>query len=470
MKARLTLIVLLSLFVAAFLSSCDKEWRPPYDSGHGPKGNDNGHSKQTKTYSNDVAKEWLTTQSALLYSPKTPFGVNAGRFMAYSGVALYEAVVPGMPPYRSLVGQLNEMPEMPKTESGKAYHWPTCANAALAEVTLKLFAFSEKTDAAVHETEDRLNAQYAAEIGNNETFERSKNFGKAVAEKIVAWAATDHPWSSWPAMVLTDHSPGKWWPEGNNDPTVTLPNGLAYWGNTRTIVAGSIENTVSDPYPYSVNENSKYYKDFQEVYDISKSLTFAQKHLALYYNDAGPGSYPSGSSYIPVFNQIIEQLNPKLDITALAWAKTGMSLFDATIGSMKAKYIIMQERPFQFIRRVIEPSNDPATWWKPLIPTPPYSDFPANHAAFAGAFTHALTTVFGSRIHFTNSIYKGQLVTIDGNPVALHSYNYNDFYDMAKDIAISRVYGGIHTRHAVEEGVVQGLKTANNIDRKVRFK
>lgn len=462
---------LLSLLIATAISSCEKEWRPPNNPGHGPKGdNNNGVSKQTKTYTSDVAKEWLKTQSALLYSPKNSFGVNAGRFMAYSGVALYESVVPGMPSYSSLVGQLNEMPEMPKIEPGKSYHWPTCANAALAEVTLKLFAFSEKTDAAVHETEDRLNALYATEIGNGETFERSKNFGKAIAEKIVAWAATDHPWSSWPAMVLTDHSPGKWWPEGNNESTVTIPNGLAYWGNTRTIVAGSINNTVSEPYPYSVATNSRYYKDFKEVYDLSKKLTFDQKHLALYYNDAGPGSYPSGSSYIAVFNQIIDQLNPKLDMAALAWAKTGMSLFDATIGSMKAKYIIMQERPFQFIRRVIAPNNDPATRWKPLIPTPPYSDFPANHAAFAGAFTHALITVFGSRVHFTNSIYKGQSVMIDGKAVTLNSYSYKAFYDMAQDIAISRVYGGIHTRHAVEEGLVQGVKTADNIDRKVRFK
>jgi hypothetical protein len=137
---------------------------------------------------------------------------------------------------------------------------------------------------------------------------------------------------------------------------------------------------------------------------------------------------------------------------------------------MKAKYIIMQERPFQFIRRVIEPSNDPATWWKPFINTPPYSDFPANHATFAGAFTHALTTIFGTNVHFINSTYNGKQAIIDGNSVELGTRSYNSFYEMANDIAISRVYGGIHTRHAVEEGVKQGIKTAQNIDRKIRFK
>jgi hypothetical protein len=36
-----------------------------------------------------------------------------------------------MPAYQSLYGQLTDMPVMPITEPGKAYHWPTSANAAL---------------------------------------------------------------------------------------------------------------------------------------------------------------------------------------------------------------------------------------------------------------------------------------------------------------------------------------------------
>jgi hypothetical protein len=455
-----------------FLVSCQKETstrnsKTQEEDVAAKKDDAHGHLQQTKTYSADVVEKWLGVQLSLLFSPApASYGVNPGRYMAYSGVALYEAVVPGMPAYQSLYGQLNEMPQMPKTEPGKAYHWPTCANAALAEITRRLFTFKAATNAAVQQLEDALNQQYETEIGDASIFERSKSFGKAVAEKIFAWSTTDHPWTSWPALVLTDQRPGHWWPE-NNIPLI--PNSLAYWGDTRTMVAGSIENVTSDPYQYSEDKNSPYYKDYQEVYDLSKSLTTEQKHLAKYYDDPAVNGYPAGSSYISVFKQIVEQLNPALDIAALAYAKSGMSLMDATIGSMKAKFHFMQERPFQFIRRVIEPSNDKDTWWKPFIPTPPYSDFPANHAVFSGAFTHALTTIFGDNVHFTNSTYAGLSAVIDGTPVELGSYSYNSFYEMAHAIAISRVYGGIHTRHAVEEGTKQGIKTAQNIDAKVKF-
>lgn len=456
MKQKIVYALLLVATASLFSLSCKKEQ------------DTNGQLQQTKAYSSDVVKKWLGVQLPLLYSPAVSYGINAGRYMAYCGVALYEAVVPGMPSYQSLYGQLNEMPQMPQTEPGKAYHWPTCANAALAEMTRKLFTFTPATNDAVQKLEDELNGAYKTEIGDTAILERSKAFGKAVAEKVFNWSTTDHPWSSWSPLVLTNNSPGLWWPENNNP---AIANGVAYWGDTRTMVAGSIDNVTSVPYVYnSTDVTSPYYKDFKEVYDISKTLTYDQKRLAKYYDDPAVNGYPSGASYISVFKQILEQKNPALDISAFAYAKTGMSLFDATIGSMKAKFRFMQERPFQFIRRVIEPSNDPATWWKPFIATPAHPDFPANHAVFSGAFTEALTSVFGDNVSFTNSTYKGQMFDLGKGPEDMGSYSYNSFYDFANAIAISRVYGGIHTRHAVEEGAKQGKKTAQNIDNKVKFR
>ena len=469
MFSQLQTRLVVMLFVIITFGACQKkDISSPQEIAATRARNDdaNGHLKQTKTFSSEVVKKWLTVQTHLLYSPPTSYGINAGRYMAYSGIALYESVVPGMPAYQSLYGQLNEMPEMPKTEPGKAYHWPTSANAALAEITKKLFTFTPAMNNAVQQLENELNGIYETEIGDPGIFERSKTFGKAVAEKIFNWSTTDRPWTANSPYTLPTYHVGMWWPENNNP---TIASGLAYWGNTRTMVAGSIDNVFSQPYTYSEETNSPYYKDFKEVYDLSKNLTYEQKRLAKYYDDPAVNGYPAGASYTSVFKQIIEQLNPTLDVAALAYAKTGMSLMDATIGSFKAKFIYLQERPFQFIRRVIQPSNDPATWWKPFIPTPAHPDFPANHATFSSGFAHALTTVFGDNVHFTNSTYNGLPAIIDGSPVNLGSYSYNSFYELAHAIAISRVYGGIHTRHAIEEGTKQGIKTAQNIDRKVKF-
>lgn len=93
----------------------------------------------------------------------------AARVDAYSGITLYEAVLPGMPGFQSLAGQLNEMPAMPPvqlihvTRSTAALRlylrlaprlslhmrhpkpelwgpdWPTVAAVAASQVTLGLF-------------------------------------------------------------------------------------------------------------------------------------------------------------------------------------------------------------------------------------------------------------------------------------------------------------------------------------------
>jgi hypothetical protein len=40
---------------------------------------------------------------------------------------------------------------------------------------------------------------------------------------------------------------------------------------------------------------------------------------------------------------------------------------------------------------------------------------------------------------------------------------FNSFYDMADEAAISRLYGGIHYRAAIEQGILQGRKIGTNI-------
>src|SRR5207344_3331519 len=106
-------------------------------------------------------------------------------------IALYESVVPGMPAYQTLSGQLTDMPIMPETLSGYAYHWPTCGNAALAAMTRNFFSnTSAANKASVDSLENALNSFYQTEA-NSEEFQRSVRFGKSIAQLIFDWSKTD---------------------------------------------------------------------------------------------------------------------------------------------------------------------------------------------------------------------------------------------------------------------------------------
>ena len=232
------------------------------------------------------------------------------------------------------------------------------------------------------------------------------------------------------------------------------------------MVPGSLNNSVSPPLAYSTDPSSPYYKEMKEVYDVSQSLTREQKLIAKYFNDSNPG-YPAGAHYIFILKQVIEQFNPALDKAAVTYAKTGITLFDASTGSFKAKYEHWKERPFSFIRSIIAPTANPP--WKSYLGTPGFPDFPSNHAIFSSSVVHVLSSLYGNQVPFTDATYEGVTADLGNGPENLGSRHYDSFEEMTEEISMSRLYGGIHYRYSCDEGMKQGKKIAENIDNTVKF-
>ena len=98
------------------------------------------------------------TSSGPLEIPTPLGGTPSQRYFVYGAVAMYESVVPGMPAYRTLVGQLTDLPAMPETLPGYAYYWPACVNATMAAMTRNFFtAATAASKASVDSLELALN-------------------------------------------------------------------------------------------------------------------------------------------------------------------------------------------------------------------------------------------------------------------------------------------------------------------------
>ena len=408
-----------------------------------------GHLIQTNKYSSDVVFKWIDMQLRLMQT-SSPFigGLPAFRPIAYSGIALYESVVPGMPAYQTLSGQLTDMPAMPQTLPGFAYHWPTCANAALADMNRKLFSNTSTANKnSMDSLENALNANYQNDV-NPATFQRSVQFGKAIAQLIFDWSVADganHANDPYTAPV----GPGLWVP---TPPANLAPFG-PYWKNNRLMVSGSLNGSAPPPPPpYSTNPGSAYYEMVKEVYDISQTLTPEQRAIGLYYRD-NPGF--GGGHYLSILKQVLQQENTKLDISALTYAKAGIALVDGGIGCWTAKYTYNLERPITYIRNIMGYST-----WNPLIVTPNFPEYPSGHSTAGGAFAETLTGLFGDNYELTNHSY---------DYLGMAPRTYISFYQMAQEIGDSRVYGGIHYRIACTEGNRQGRKIAQNINNTLKF-
>lgn len=410
-----------------------------------------GHLQQTKTFSADVVIRWLNMQLNMLRVPLAPGTGSQGadRAMAYCGIAVYESVVPGMPAYQTLTGQLNGFPGMPSTEPGKAYHWAASANAALAEMNRRLFpttSAANKTN--IDNLENTLKAIYADEV-DAATLQRSIAFGKEVATRVFAWAAVDGSANVNPPYVPPVGS-GLWASTPPNFPTAVNP----YPGQRRLIVPNVANGTALEPPPpYSADPSSAFYAMVKDVYDKSQHLTPAQIAMALYHRDA-PG-YPGGGHFVAILAQVFTQAEATLDIAALAYAKTGIASHDAGTICFVNKYSYNLVRPITYIRNEMGLGS-----WNALFNTPGHPEFPSAHAVNGTAIAAMLTDVLGDNFHFTINTY---------DYLGFPARSYNSFFEMSKEMSDSRVFGGIHYQASCDKGQWLGNKVSQNILSKVKF-
>jgi hypothetical protein len=234
------------------ITSCQKETQQPLNANEefstAANNSGHGHIKQTKTFSSDVAIKWMTMQVRQMRNyPGTVGNAAYSRHYAYSGIALYEAVVAGMPAYQSIVSQLNGLSGLPTAMPGYAYHWAASANAALALINKKFFPNASAANiSAMDSLEAALNTQYSSEA-DAAVINRSIAFGKAVAQKVVEWSEADG-YQHINDPYTPPFSGGQYWtPPSTPLPVHTLP----YLGNLRRMVAGSGDGAQVNPPDYS---------------------------------------------------------------------------------------------------------------------------------------------------------------------------------------------------------------------------
>src|SRR5918996_89349 len=175
----------------------------------------------------DVALDLVRTTAG--YSPPV-----ASRAFGYTGVALYEALVPGMDGYRSLEGMLAGLGGVPAAGRKTAYHWPTVANATLGSILRDLFRTGRPEQlAAVDALESSFRDRFRPGLPPG-VFGRSVRRGQEVAAAVFDWSEGDGGHEGY----LTNFppydapvGPGYWVPT----PPDFLPALQPYWGMNRCL-------------------------------------------------------------------------------------------------------------------------------------------------------------------------------------------------------------------------------------------
>jgi hypothetical protein len=444
---RSCLLSVLTLWISSSLISCNT-----IDPDLAPQPN----ADQLASYDQAVALDWAQLQLQLT---KTTAGFGppvAARAYALAGLTMYESLIPATTDHVSMAGQLNALNELPKPQSNQTYNWAVCLVAGQADILRNLYAATSVANLTrIDSLEQATTRRYAARSSADE-LTRSVSFGRAVAAAIFAWSKTDGGHeaykSLYPASYDLPATPGCWRPTESGQAIPMLP----YWGNTRPLLTADANLEIIPPPAYSTDASSPYYAQYLEVYMKNKTLTEAEKQMAVWWAD-NPGATftPAGHSYNIARLAAITTKAPLMK-TVEGLCRVGLAVHDAFIACWKCKYKFHNERPYTYVRQTIDAE------WKPFWPAPPFPGYISGHATQSMAMAEVLTALYGPAVSFTDDSHVGR--SPEFGTIPFQARSYRSFYESAEESALSRFLGGIHTRQDNEMGLQHGQKVGRNIN------
>lgn len=381
----------------------------------------------------------------------------ASRNYVYPSLAAYEVIAATNSNYTSLSGQLKEFtnPPTPPTDEFS----PSLAAIEAFLTTAQNFIFSEDTLVAF---KDQLYKELKESGIPSKVFARSVEYGKSVASHVLNYSTGDNykQTRTFPKYSITNDE-YRWKPT----PPGYMDGIEPHWGKIRTMVLDSASQFIPHkPSDYSSDKNSKFFKEVMEVYEVGNRGNPEEKEIASFWdcnpyvlNVSGHVMHATkkitpGGHWIGICSIACRKSGADFAKTAEAYTKTSIALFDAFISCWDEKYRSNLVRPETVINELIDPN------WVPLLQTPPFPEHTSGHSVISRASATVLTSIFGDNFAFDDDT---ELEF--GLPVR----SFTSFYKASEEAAVSRLYGGIHYRPAIDYGVIQGQNVGDFINSKL---
>ena len=380
----------------------------------------------------------------------------ASRVYLYPSIAAYELIAKDMPlKYKSLVGQVKGLTKIPEPEKDfENYNLNLTILHAFNKVGRALIFSDELMDNFEKRFTNKL-----ISIGVPKKIKiASEKYAEKVTEHILNWAKNDLYNQTRTYSKYTILEEEVFW---KPTPPDYMDGIEPHWNKIRTLVLDSANQFIPKaPIKFDLRKGSPFQKQLQEVYEIGNKMDPEKIEIAKFW-DCNPyvthhrghamfatKKITPGGHWIGITAIAGRTANSSFDEAVNAYANVSISLFDSFISCWDEKWRSILVRPETLINQYYDEE------WLPLLQTPPFPEYTSGHSVISRAAAKALTKLYGNNFKFTDTTEVSY---------GLPSREYNSFIEAAEEAAISRLYGGIHYRMAIEEGVLQGEQIGNYI-------
>jgi hypothetical protein len=272
-----------------------------------------------------------------------------------------------------------------------------------------------------------------------------------IAASIVNYAKTDRYGKLSAQLRYTPvKGDGYWYPTPPAYMEAVEPN----WKTVRPLIIDSCNQFPPlPPVAFSKDSNSSFYNLAKEVYDVSIKPTPEQLNIASFWDcnpfvvatsghmSIGFKKISPGGHWMNIAGIAAQKAQLDFSTTITVQMLVGITIMDAFISCWDEKYRSNRIRPETYINRYINIK------WQPLLQTPPFPEYTSGHSVISTAAAEVLTYLLGDKFTYTDN--SEELFEIPAR-------SFSSFRDAAAEAAVSRLYGGIHYRDAIENGQQQG--------------
>lgn len=388
---------------------------------------------------------------------------QASRIYAYPSIAAYEVIIQDTTGYQSLAGQLNGLEPVPQINPEKEYFLPLASIHAFLSVG-KALIFSEQM---IEEFEASIYDEYK-EILLSKVFDESMEYGAEVSRHILAWVDKDNykQTRTFPKYsVKSSQEASRWQPT----PPDYMDGIEPHWREIRPFVLDSAQQfTPPPPTEFSLDPGSQFYQETMEVYEALQAGDKEERVAIAKFWDCNPfvshhtghvmfatKKITPGGHWIGITQIAGRKAQADVVRTIEAYTLTSIALADAFISCWDEKYRSNLIRPETVINRHIDEN------WRPTLQTPPFPEYTSGHSVISRAAAVTLTSIFGNEFSFDDTTE---------NEFGLPTRSFNSFLEASEEAALSRLYGGIHYRPAIEIGIKQGQRVGEFVVSQVQMK
>lgn len=271
--------------------------------------------------------------------------------------------------------------------------------------------------------------------------------GEKVSDQLIALRAGDGFRAPVTYTAPNPPIPGVWLPTAPSPPLGT------YLGLMRPFSLKSADQFRPDgPPALSSNRWASEYNEVKEIGSSTSTTRTAEQTLAARFWAEPPIPQARGS-----FRKVV--LDHDLDVVGAArfMAMMSVTYADALIACFDAKYHYAFWRPITAIRAGDTDGNDATVGdpaWSPLLPvTPNHPEYPSAHSCLTPAGGRVIARFLGTHeIDFTVPSVTG-----------LGDRHFARAEDLQYEVGNARIWGGIHFRSAVDDGIAIAKKTVNQV-------